>query len=152
MHLEHDSGLTKDFCGLIEHPQAVPVLAGWDRETAIDLVAERERESRKARARLISAHLLGEPGWDMLIDLFIAERRGRVSVVKSVCLASGVPYSTAWRWLRVLQREGLVQMESDSKDLRRVVVRISELGYGKMYDYFAKAAKDMTASDKRLAA
>ncbi|MBC2669607.1 transcriptional regulator [Novosphingobium piscinae] len=113
-----------------------------ENERAIDLAAERVWEARRARAQVIAPHLLGEPGWDMMIDLFIAERQGRVSLVKSVCLASGVPYTTAWRWLRVLEREGLVRLTSDSKDLRRVVVRISESGYAKMFDYFQMMVRD----------
>lgn len=106
-------------------------------------MAECVWESRRARAGVLPAHLLGEPGWDMLVDLFIAERRGRSSVVKSVCLASGVPYTTAWRWLRVLEREGLVRFASDSKDLRRVVVQISDVGYAKMYEYFLLMVRDL---------
>lgn len=143
MHVEHDASLIKDLCGVLERYSARPALTEMEQERAIDIAAERVWESRRARAQVISPHLLGEPGWDMLIDLFIAERRGRASLVKSVCLASGVPYTTAWRWLRVLEREGLVRLASDSKDLRRVVVRISEAGYDKMYQFFQMMVKDM---------
>lgn len=142
LHAEHDASLIKDLCGVIERYSTRRPLTEVEHEQAIDLAAERVWESRRARAQVIAPHLLGEPGWDMLIDLFIAERQGRASLVKSVCLASGVPYTTAWRWLRVLEREGLVCLASDSKDLRRVVVRISETGYAKMYEFFQMLVKD----------
>ncbi|WP_185679465.1 winged helix DNA-binding protein [Novosphingobium piscinae] len=142
MHVEHDASLIKDLCGVIERYSTRRPMTELENERAIDLAAERVWEARRARAQVIAPHLLGEPGWDMMIDLFIAERQGRVSLVKSVCLASGVPYTTAWRWLRVLEREGLVRLTSDSKDLRRVVVRISESGYAKMFDYFQMMVRD----------
>lgn len=142
LHVEHDASLIKDLCGVIERYSTRRPLTEIEQEHAIDLAAERVWEARRARSQVLAPHLLGEPGWDMLIDLFIAERQGRVSLVKSVCLASGVPYTTAWRWLRVLEREGLVRLASDSKDLRRVVVRISETGYAKMYEFFSMLAKD----------
>ena len=137
LHGKHDASLIKDLCGVIERYSARPPLSDAELELAIDRAADRIREARRARAGIISAHLLGEPGWDMLIDLFVAKRQNRASVVKSVCLASGVPYTTAWRWLRVLEREGLVHFGSDTKDLRRVVVEISDLGHRKMHDYFS---------------
>lgn len=149
MHVEHDAKLIDDLCGVIERYSARRPLSEVENERAIDIAAAGVREARQARAKMFSSHLLGEPGWDMLIDLFIAEREGRDSVVKSVCLASGVPYTTAWRWLRVLEREKLVRFSNDSKDLRRVVVRITESGYGKMFDYFQLMVKDICASSYR---
>ena len=143
LHVEHDANLIKDFSGVIDRCSTRPSLTESEHEQAIDLMAQRVCEARSARVNVISSHLLGEPGWDMLLDLFIAERQGRASVVKSVCFASGVPYTTAWRWLRVLERERLVVFSTDSKDLRRVVVRISETGYGQMYAYFRMLVKDL---------
>ena len=114
LQIEHDASLISDLCGVIERYSARRPSSEVEREQAVDRMAECVSESRRARANTLPPHLLGEPGWDMLLDLFIAERRGRASVVKSVCLASGVPYTTAWRWLRVLEREGLVRFASDS--------------------------------------
>ena len=142
MHVEHDASLIKDLCGVIARYSARRPLTPLEQDQAVDLIARRVWEERRARASFIPAHLLGEPGWDMLLDLFIAERAGRASVVKSVCLASGVPYSTAWRWLRALERDELVRFGTDSKDLRRVVVRITEAGYRRMYEYFQVLARE----------
>lgn len=146
-YVEHDARLIKDLCGVIERYAVRRPLTPLEQDQAIDLIANRVWEERRARAAILPPHLLGEPGWDMLLDLFIAERAGRASVVKSVCLASGVPYSTAWRWLRALEREELVRFESDSKDLRRVVVRITQAGYRKMYQYFQVLAREFLPVD-----
>src|SRR6478752_9623819 len=54
-------------------------------ELLIRVWAESEYKSRRQRAKFIDADLLGEPAWDMLLDLFVQNaRRQRVSVT-SVC-------------------------------------------------------------------
>lgn len=99
-----------------------------DTETLIDQAARNLQVWRNLRARYLPSSVLGEPGYDMLLELFVAEREGRAVAVKSICHASGVPYSTAWRWLHLLEKDGLVAFSSDTEDQRRVMVRLSDQG------------------------
>lgn len=72
--------------------------------------------------------LLGEPGWDILLDLFIGELEGARIQVSSVCLDAGVPSTTILRWLSRLERDGLIYRAADNIDGRRRFVRLTEGG------------------------
>ena len=97
-------------------------------------------ERRRRNRTFGDAELFGEPAWDILLDLFhAAKQRKRVSVT-SACIAADVPSSTALRWIAVLEQKGLVIRESDPSDARRIFVRLSTVGYGRMVDFFATSA------------
>jgi len=80
---------------------------------------------RRARFRYLSNDLFADPAWDMLLDLLKAEIKGTPVSVSSVCIASGVPSSTALRWLRNLMDQGLVSRTADEQDGRRKFVRLA---------------------------
>lgn len=59
-------------------------------------LARRFYRSRRLRPRVFSDDaLFGEPAWDMLLDLFIAEADGKRLSVTAACIGSAVPTSTA---------------------------------------------------------
>lgn len=72
--------------------------------------------------------LFGEPGWDILLDLYIAECRRTEIQVSSVCLDAGVPSTTILRWIARLEREGLIYRVADNADARRRYVRLTDEG------------------------
>ncbi|MCW1384405.1 winged helix DNA-binding protein [Novosphingobium sp. KCTC 2891] len=76
--------------------------------------------------------LFGEPGWDILLDLFIAHRRGTELQVSSVCIEAGVPSTTILRWISRLERDGLVYRAADKGDARRRYVRLTPDGHALM--------------------
>ncbi|MBB3358603.1 MULTISPECIES: winged helix DNA-binding protein [unclassified Novosphingobium] len=76
--------------------------------------------------------LFGEPAWDILLDLYIAHKRGTELQVSSVCLEAGVPSTTILRWIARLEREGLLYRQADTGDLRRRYVRLTDDGLAMM--------------------
>eukprot|EP01037_Dinobryon_pediforme_P032475 gene32475-37431_t len=58
--------------------------------------------SRRRRSKAFKSIRFGEPTWDMILDLYIADREGRRVDVSSLCLASGVAPTTANRYLDLL--------------------------------------------------
>ncbi|WP_225204587.1 winged helix DNA-binding protein [Novosphingobium huizhouense] len=76
--------------------------------------------------------LFGEPGWDILLDLYLARHRNEDLQVSSVCIEAGVPSTTILRWIARLEREGLVYRADDRGDARRRYVRLTPDGYGLM--------------------
>ena len=69
---------------------------------------------------------MGEPAWDMLLDLFIQGEEGRLVSVMSVTVAGAAPSTTGLRWLRAMERRGMVVRTHDRVDRRRTFVRLSE--------------------------
>lgn len=72
-------------------------------KTARDLYA-----ARKRREEFLPPDLFGEPGWNMLLDLFIARLESRARSLDAVCGASGTPTGVAMRWVGILEAKGLV--------------------------------------------
>lgn len=87
---------------------------------------------RRRRAAYFDPTLFAEPAWDMLLDLYVAEREGRPVAVLSACIGASAPQTTALRWMRVLEGQGLIRKETDEKDARRIYVRLTDEAIGRM--------------------
>ena len=95
-----------------------------------------ERQTRKIF--FTNPNILGEPCWDILLDLTVAAIEGKRISVTSACIASGVPPTTALRWISLLEKEGLAERSGDLSDKRRFFIKISDKGMKAMYAYFQK--------------
>ena len=94
-------------------------------------------KARHQRQKFLPAWLFGEPAWDMLIDLLIAELEQQSPSVSDLCHASGVPHTTALRWIQKMEAGGLVMRVPDKLDQRRQRLQLSEAGLSALRDYFA---------------
>ena len=74
-------------------------------------IAQRIVVVRKLRAGEFSSKIFGEPGWDILLELYIREESGRAAWLEDLQQATGVPSSVVSRWLTVLQSEGLISFD-----------------------------------------
>ena len=97
---------------------------------------------RQLRARFFEGDLFADPAWDMLLDLTAAQaEHARVSVT-SLCIASGVPPTTALRWIAQMSELGLLCRAEDETDRRRAFITLSEQATHAMAHYFAEAGAD----------
>lgn len=93
---------------------------------------------RQLRARFFDGDLFGDPAWDMLLDLTAARaEHGRVSVT-SLCIASGVPPTTALRWIGQMIDAGLLERVEDDTDRRRAFITLTDKASEAMARYFAE--------------
>ena len=92
---------------------------------------------RRARIDHFGAELFADPVWDMLLELTAAQAEHRRVTIKVLCLASGVPNTTALRWIHHMSDQGLIIRSEDDTDKRRVFVSLSDRGMRIMADYFA---------------
>jgi DNA-binding transcriptional ArsR family regulator len=96
---------------------------------------------RQLRARFFDGELFADPAWDMLLDLTAARvEHTRVSVT-SLCIASGVPPTTALRWIGQLTAAGLVTRVEDETDRRRAFIGLTDAAADAMARYFAEIGR-----------
>jgi hypothetical protein len=96
---------------------------------------------RQLRARFFDGELFADPAWDMLLDLTAARvEHTRVSVT-SLCIASGVPPTTALRWIGQMTEAGLLQRVEDETDRRRAFIALTDKAADAMARYFAELGK-----------
>lgn len=97
---------------------------------------------RQLRARYFDGELFSDPAWDMLLDLTAARvEHTRVSVT-SLCIASGVPPTTALRWIAQMKDAGLMQRLEDETDRRRAFITLTDKAADAMARFFAELGKD----------
>ncbi|MEO9463088.1 MAG: hypothetical protein ABJ242_10160 [Marinomonas sp.] len=123
-------------------PSSAPDMLTPDetRRQYIKMARQTYGDRRRRESILGSTDLLGEPAWDILLDLYIAQGTAQEVSVSSACIGSAAPATTGLRWLGVLQEAGLVVRINDDEDHRRVLVTLSPEGASRMDRYFAEAA------------
>lgn len=102
------------------------------RFSSMKCYAESLYKFRQSRAKYFDGDLFGEAAWDILLDLFIAANVNKRVSVTSACIASGVPATTALRWVTILMERGLIERQEDPDDRRRVFVRLTKQGWDAM--------------------
>jgi DNA-binding MarR family transcriptional regulator len=80
--------------------------------------------------------------WDMLLDLTAARAEHKRVSVTSLCIASGVPPTTALRWISHMTDAGLLQRVEDDLDRRRVFVTLTDNAADGMARFFANLSTD----------
>ena len=120
-------------------PSATPVPGHSPDQVQLTHRCHREKqvleilEARAARSAFLTIDIFHDPAWDMLLALFAANLGGRRLDVGRLCLASGVPASTATRFLNCLRDEGLLRQDETDEGAH---VQLSKLGIAAMESYF----------------
>ena len=96
--------------------------------------ASRLYRERRARDLAFGDHasLVGEPTWDILLDLFIAHEGGQAISISSACLASCGSPTTGLRHINALCDRGLTARSADPSDRRRVFLGLTPAGLALM--------------------
>jgi hypothetical protein len=91
---------------------------------------------RQLRARFFDGDLFADPAWDILLDLAAARAEHKRVSVTSACIASGVPPTTALRWIGQLVEAGLLHRIEDDADRRRAFIALTDRAADAMARYF----------------
>lgn len=75
-------------------------------------VARVTLQRRRERLELFPTHILGEPAWDMLVELYANGHRFDADPGK-LAEVSGVQVSSAKRWIASLEQSGLLVRQVD---------------------------------------
>lgn len=134
-----------------------PDLAYFEDFEVLLAMAKEAYQERRARDALLPPEFLGEPGWDILLDLLISRLSNKEISVTSCCVAACVPPTTALRWIDLLISQGFVERVSDPEDRRRSLLRLTEHGFRQMRSYFLStprgrkwAFRELDNSNSRL--
>lgn len=96
---------------------------------------------RQLRARFFDGELFADPAWDILLDLTAARVEHKRVSVTSLCIASGVPPTTALRWIGQLIDAGLLERVEDDADRRRAFIALTDMAADGMARYFAELGR-----------
>ena len=88
--------------------------------------ARRVLRVRQQRNAILGADSFRDPAWDMLLDLYVQDANHAGTMISALCIASGVPQTTALRYIYRLAQLGLVQITDHPTDQRRTMVSLSE--------------------------
>jgi DNA-binding MarR family transcriptional regulator len=79
------------------------------------------------------AHL-GEPGWTILLDLYVREATGKKTNVSSAIVGSMAPATTGLRWIHFLTEKGVIFRSNDEHDARIAYVTLTDQTREEMTD------------------
>jgi len=96
--------------------------------------ARQELQDRRRRETIFPLPMFREPAWEMLLLLYLEERRFTIA---SLAAASRAKASTALRWIDHLIAEELVVRTDHPTDARAVHLAISEKGRQALDLYFS---------------
>ncbi len=97
---------------------------------------------RQLRMRFFDGDLFADPAWDMLLDLAASRAEHKRVSVTSLCIASGVPPTTALRWIALMTEAGLLARVEDETDRRRAFIALTDRATDSMTRYFAELGRE----------
>jgi DNA-binding MarR family transcriptional regulator len=110
------------------------------------VLAERARQTyvnRARRSQILNSAMFGEAAWDMLLALYVTDLSGARHTVTGLINLSGVPQTTALRWLDFLDsKEQLVSRRPSPKDGRVFLIELTDKARGLLDAYFSGTVPD----------
>lgn len=94
-------------------------------------------KARRARANFFGAHLSVDPAWDILLVAYVALLDQEDLPVSTLLRTSLVPATTTLRWVKTLNRDGLLECTDDQLEDPRSLVKLSAAGKIGMERYLA---------------
>lgn len=119
-----------DACEAIEHLD----------DTALAALARTILKESAARDSIMPLETFSDPVWHILLDLFASEFEGKQISISSACIGSGVPNTTALRYLKMLHDRAVIERMPDAFDARRQHVRLTPPYKQRMRDHLCMLA------------
>lgn len=104
--------------------------------------AEMTFQRRSLRNEMLggSEHF-GEPAWDILLDLFIHEAKGRHLSMSALCVTAAIPTSSAMKLIQRMCDDGILERSPDMADGRRSFITIAPAVADRLRAYFAEGTE-----------
>lgn len=92
----------------------------------------------KAQYLNLGTGLFSDSCWDMCLDIYICDLKDERITVSSVAHSSGIPMTTAMRYINVMSEEGLLEKTPNPSDNRMIFVSTSASCKERMSDVLKK--------------
>ena len=119
---------------------ARPRAVGTSEEPSPERLLERAREifrHRRKRLEIFGRGMFGEPAFEMLLLLYIAQRANRYTAGQLGQL-SGASWSTASRWIDYLERAQWLERRPHPTDQRLAFVTLTDKGIERIELYLSE--------------
>jgi len=97
--------------------------------------AERVQNQRSLRREFFEPRILGEPGWDILLALYVNDHERRRLSVRALAGVARVAATTALRAIAHLEELELIRRLPSTTDQRIVQIELSERGRASLDAY-----------------
>lgn len=88
----------------------------------------------------VGTPLCANPVWDMLLDLYLADRADQLLYIWPLSVAGKIPISSAHRKIEIMVQKGMVVRKVDESDRRRVGIQLSDGFREKLEEIFDRLA------------
>ena len=103
---------------------------------------------RRMREKEFKSVLFAEPAWEMLLELFVQETSGAAITLTQLVAQSRIPASTVLRWVRFLERDGMVVVRQHPTDHGSDFIELSSTATQNLERYLAAAAGIKQRADR----
>lgn len=114
------------------------------------LQARQVRTRRELRRNHFDKELIGEPAWEMLLDLYLAKVESEQVTVSSICDRSHASQTTARRYLDLLKLKGLVDVFPFCTEKDDAPIELSSKGFHAISRYLHALESDDLIKSKSL--
>ena len=108
------------------------------------------RDARRLRAEIFPRVPLGNPNWDVMLDLFIQEMNGFRTSLDHLALTGDLPAPIVYESVNELARLGLIDRTPDRFDDRVAWLSLTVTGRQGMFDLFDQSAEIVSPIAGRL--
>jgi DNA-binding MarR family transcriptional regulator len=91
--------------------------------------------SRRLRERYFASELFGEPAWDILLSLYIAEQSSGRMTTSRLAEQIQTPMTTVVRWLNHLEADQLIERQAHPTDRRTAFIKLLKKGRAALDSY-----------------
>lgn len=133
--------------GAEPRPRPTNGMSSPERPTEHEDLVKRARtifEARQLRSRHFSPSIFGEPAWDVLLVLYIADASDARQTIGKLASWIRVPPSTVLRWVGYLEKERLVERQPHPTDRRVTFIRILDKGRSALEAYMRAMPNELT--------
>ncbi|HEY0627446.1 MAG TPA: hypothetical protein VGD10_12045 [Allosphingosinicella sp.] len=116
--------------------------ADWSiQETLAVLAARQEYGQRRERDKIFEDGIFADPGWDLLLDLFVMASEGRAVSIPHACAAAYAHPGTVRNLIAHMEKSGLIRRIAHPAAPDCAYLELSDSAYQKMLQYFSVARK-----------